>query len=261
MVTSVCFIPLCRTGYASDRKKRKQEQNYKKISLFGAPKNDEALFKKWQRKIPRNGFKLTDKVCEIHFKEDEIIRFYETKLTDGTIHRIERDNPRLKPGAVPSIFPNLPKYLSFEVKQRKPPKERKPLQIQKRKRRSHPAEPEPEPEPELDCDAPDEPNDSDSSIIIIDDYDFLKLLADLEIIMINWPDWLCNRISIEEEDVVFMIHIDAAEKLPDKYIRIDNNLDVLGFLCGNEKVQLPCSKLKNSIDVYNVLKFMSEFKR
>ncbi|XP_054718217.1 uncharacterized protein LOC129227652 isoform X2 [Uloborus diversus] len=50
-------------------------------------------------------------VCELHFDADSIEEFYETKMPDGTVHRIKRGRCRIKESAVPTIFPNSPKYL------------------------------------------------------------------------------------------------------------------------------------------------------
>lgn len=42
-------------------------------------------------------------------------------MPDGSTHRIKRGRPTLREGSVPSIFPNLPSYLSSSRKRRKPP--------------------------------------------------------------------------------------------------------------------------------------------
>lgn len=64
---------------------------------------------KWNKAIQRYNkeLKAGDKICELHFKEDEIDRFYETLLPDGTVWRIERLKVALKNGVVPTIFKNL----------------------------------------------------------------------------------------------------------------------------------------------------------
>lgn len=66
---------------------------------------------------------LTEKcyICELHFKENDILLFDETILNDGTVNKIKRIRPILKAGAVPSIFPNLPFYLTKHTMNRKPP--------------------------------------------------------------------------------------------------------------------------------------------
>lgn len=53
-----------------------------------------------------------DSVCEKHFDESYLDRYFETKLPGGSINQIERDRIRLKNDAIPSIFPDLPHYLN-----------------------------------------------------------------------------------------------------------------------------------------------------
>ncbi|XP_046394679.1 uncharacterized protein LOC124162252 isoform X2 [Ischnura elegans] len=119
-----CCVPGCSTGYSSSKRKNKR-LGVKNGSLFKA--KSESQLEKWRKAIPRKDkvLAITDRVCERHFSPDDIIRSYETRLPDGTIHKIERGIPLLKNEAVPSIFPNLPKYLSKESRTRKPPTERK----------------------------------------------------------------------------------------------------------------------------------------
>ncbi|CAI6377387.1 unnamed protein product [Macrosiphum euphorbiae] len=69
---------------------------------------------------------LTEKcyVCEVHFKENDILIYDETILNDGIVNKIKRIRPTLKAGAVPFIFPNFPFYLTEHTIKRKPPLER-----------------------------------------------------------------------------------------------------------------------------------------
>lgn len=53
-----------------------------------------------------------DSVCEKHFDETYLNRYFETKLPDGSINQIKRDRIKLKNNAIPSIFPDLPQYLT-----------------------------------------------------------------------------------------------------------------------------------------------------
>jgi len=53
-----------------------------------------------------------DSLCEKHFDETYLNRYFETKLPVGSINQIKRDRIILKNNAVPSIFPDLPKYLT-----------------------------------------------------------------------------------------------------------------------------------------------------
>ncbi|CAH1110903.1 unnamed protein product [Psylliodes chrysocephalus] len=77
----------------------------------------------WQHVIPRPDKVLSsyDSVCELHFLEDDILKFDETILTNCTVNKIKRERPRLKNEAIPCIFLNLPSYLSSIRKRRKPP--------------------------------------------------------------------------------------------------------------------------------------------
>jgi len=73
-------------------------------------------------------------VCELHFKQNDILFFDETILNDGTVNKIKRIRPILKAGAVPSIFPNLTEHTI----KRKPPLERS---INSDKKRFKPSQP------------------------------------------------------------------------------------------------------------------------
>ncbi|KAL6960123.1 hypothetical protein U1Q18_048513, partial [Sarracenia purpurea var. burkii] len=98
---------------------------------------DPDLLMKWQQRIPRKDrvIKPGDRVCEKHFSSDQIIKAFEvSSLPNGETFRIPREKARLKDGAVPSIFPNCPKYLSSVPKKpRKSPKKRQkpPLPVKK----------------------------------------------------------------------------------------------------------------------------------
>jgi hypothetical protein len=66
-----CFIPGCFTTSQS------------KFTLF-APQNEKML-KVWSLKIPREGMTTKNVICEIHFLEDDIIRYWEAKDSAGNI--------------------------------------------------------------------------------------------------------------------------------------------------------------------------------
>ncbi|XP_067126884.1 uncharacterized protein [Centruroides vittatus] len=118
-----CFVPGCKTGNNVKEKR----------TLFSAPK-DEELRKKWSKLIPR-GDKIFDEyccVCELHFDEQFIERKFK-HIINGEEVTIPRDRPKLVSDAIPTIFPNLPKYLSYIPKKRPPPKERNIIPTKKRK--------------------------------------------------------------------------------------------------------------------------------
>lgn len=70
--------------------------------------------------VPKTGRQLNHqcRVCELHFADDQIERFFVTKLTDGTINKIERVRPILKSGAVPTIFSSVPLYLQNKIQKK-----------------------------------------------------------------------------------------------------------------------------------------------
>lgn len=65
-----------------------------------------------------------DNVCEKHFDESEIERYFETNMPDGSVHRIKRERILLKKNAIPSIFPDLPQYMTSKKQIKKTPAER-----------------------------------------------------------------------------------------------------------------------------------------
>ncbi|KFM73970.1 hypothetical protein X975_04718, partial [Stegodyphus mimosarum] len=55
------------------------------------------LLEKWRYAIPQADQILleNDVICEHHFPENNIKRFYQTKLSNGTVFKLEMDHPRL----------------------------------------------------------------------------------------------------------------------------------------------------------------------
>nr|XP_054922932.1 uncharacterized protein LOC129382775 [Dermacentor andersoni] len=106
-----CFVPGCDTGY---------RKTTEKVSLFRAPSCKQA-FAKWARAIPRADKALQENsaVCEKHFDSRFIVRDFK-HVINGTEVLIPRCIPALSEDAVPTVFPNLPKYFSRTL-----PKERK----------------------------------------------------------------------------------------------------------------------------------------
>lgn len=92
------------------------------------------MLQKWQQAIPRADKILSsnDAVCELHFVEEDVLRFYETKLPNGSINKIEMERPKLNDGAVPCIFPNLPKYFTKISHKRKCSTKRTDVQVQRK---------------------------------------------------------------------------------------------------------------------------------
>lgn len=79
-----CVVVGCTSGYRS---------NKEKVHQFCAPK-DLNLRKKWQIRIPRKDFILGDKsyVCEKHFKEEDIIKFWESGSIKVRMDSIKLNN-------------------------------------------------------------------------------------------------------------------------------------------------------------------------
>lgn len=108
-----CFAPGCTSGYVSSR------QPGQHLSLFSVPK-DPVRFEAWRRAVPRADKSLDARsaLCEHHFDEQYIDRCF-THVIKGEIVEIPRERPLLKADAVPTVFPNVPAYLS-----KKAPKKR-----------------------------------------------------------------------------------------------------------------------------------------
>lgn len=89
---------------------------------------DENRLQKWIKAIPRSDRKIghSDRICELHFPPEKISRQFVHKV-DGKEVVVERERPSLMPDAVPTIFPNLPSYLSKNKRKRKSPVKRMPL--------------------------------------------------------------------------------------------------------------------------------------
>ena len=119
-----CAVPGCKTNYTSTTK-----TDGPKTTTFSFPKDDE-LKEKWLRAIPRKDW-IPSKhavVCKIHYDHGEIIKFDKYLLPDGTFKMIPY-KPKLKENTVPSIFPNLPKYLSTKKPfRRQDPESRREIQ-------------------------------------------------------------------------------------------------------------------------------------
>ncbi|XP_012220360.1 uncharacterized protein [Linepithema humile] len=84
-----CIVPDCKTGYI---KSVYQNKIKKKLSLF-RPRTDDMLLK-WRQVICRPETKPLLKshgVRELHFKEEDIERYYVTRLSNGSIFRMLKD--------------------------------------------------------------------------------------------------------------------------------------------------------------------------
>lgn len=93
------------------------------ISFHRYPLEDKALLAKWIQNNPRKNFAPTNqsKLCSIHFNESDFINdsrdSNNRRKRSRTISSLQRRY--LKQSAIPTIFPNAPKYLS-SVKTERP---------------------------------------------------------------------------------------------------------------------------------------------
>lgn len=99
-----CSVPGCTSNYDSNSEPR--------VSIFKFPTN-ENLLKEWVKKIPRANWTpgLSSRVCENHF-EKKFVSKIEEYVQNGEKKTFPRKRPLLLPNAVPTIFPNVPAYLT-----------------------------------------------------------------------------------------------------------------------------------------------------
>ena len=105
-----CWVTGCRSGYRG--RSAKSSNTDVKRHLFKVPADKIDL---WKRRIPRVG-ELTTKhsVCDIHFEDRFILKTFK-HIIDGQTVEMEREKWKLSPDAEPTIFPNLPQYLSHKL--------------------------------------------------------------------------------------------------------------------------------------------------
>ncbi|XP_065206860.1 THAP domain-containing protein 5-like [Planococcus citri] len=113
-----CSAPLCRGNYSTGEK----------VSVFKFPANDD-LRKKWIAALKREKTFVPSKcsrVCEKHFPPEDIERdlICHDRRTGRTLST-PLPHPRIRVGAVPSIFPDRPSYYTKVVKKRESVEERR----------------------------------------------------------------------------------------------------------------------------------------
>ena len=104
----------CKSGYKS----KTDVQSGQAVTFHAYPVHDQDLCAKWIKANPRKGFipSKHSKLCSLHFDPSDFV----TERTDSNTARKNRklavsEQPlrrHLKPGAVPSVFPNAPSYLT-----------------------------------------------------------------------------------------------------------------------------------------------------
>jgi len=101
----------CTSGY-----KRKNDATDASVTFHAYPLNNKELCDKWVKANPRKDFLPSkhSKLCSLHFHPSD----FQTERTDSNVSRrlsAVSEQPvrrRLKSDAVPSIFANVPDYLS-----------------------------------------------------------------------------------------------------------------------------------------------------
>lgn len=97
-----CFVPGCDAHC--------KRTNTIQRKMFLAPTK---LFEEWANVLPnKRSFKQHDRVCERHFKESDIIQFWEVNI-NGKVHLTPRDKPKLREDAIPTK--NLPSKEDFQL--------------------------------------------------------------------------------------------------------------------------------------------------
>ncbi|XP_002415640.3 uncharacterized protein LOC8042562 [Ixodes scapularis] len=131
-----CFAPGCKTG-----KGRTTDPECHRASMFSVPKDDE-MFERWKRYMPpRPDGRLLSRdaaVCSRHFDPQFILRYFE-HVVNKELVRIERGKPTLTTDAVPTIFPDSPKYYTRRVPRRRKLPERTipPPKVPRRRNGTH----------------------------------------------------------------------------------------------------------------------------
>ncbi|KAH9377470.1 hypothetical protein HPB48_000687 [Haemaphysalis longicornis] len=97
-----CFVSGCISSNKSNTDRH----------FFSAPK-DATVRSLWNKAIPRADKELSTKckVCDCHFHEQDIDKGYVHTINGNTV-QTPRGKWSLVDGAIPSVFPNLPSYLS-----------------------------------------------------------------------------------------------------------------------------------------------------
>ncbi|XP_058795193.1 uncharacterized protein LOC131666492 isoform X2 [Phymastichus coffea] len=135
-----CCVPGCDTGTSAEIvRMRKAKARNKSTFLLPA---DYRLFKKWEKVL---GLKYdtidgrSGRVCELHFDEADIIRYYYKQMENGTIQQFTFSRPTLKKGIIPlstprkeDLLPQNHKYKKNKKKSSKAQNNKNDVSIQSR---------------------------------------------------------------------------------------------------------------------------------
>lgn len=185
--------------------------------------------KQWQRSIPRLDRILSSKdyVCEKHFSEKFIEWNFRTdQLPDKKVFLLPRERPLLLPDAVPTKFPNCPKYLNKESpRKRKPPAIRFPNAVKKKCRRAlvitPPTITESTVSTEPTCDMIPDSQCPVESALQSEDFTFDTLLAH-DLVQESW-----SKVVLTENNLRFLCWPSSERQfLSEKYVDVDRNLSI-----------------------------------
>lgn len=78
------------------------------------------MFQKWVDILPKKrAFKRQDRVCDRHFKPEDIIKTW-AHIIDGKEVLLDRDKPKLNPEAIPELnIPSVEEYNNKVIKDAK----------------------------------------------------------------------------------------------------------------------------------------------
>ncbi|KAK3922110.1 DNA transposase [Frankliniella fusca] len=174
--------------------------------------------------------KPSDRVCSRHFRPEEVSKFYEHKLLDGSVSRIPRGKAELIEGAVPSIFEDYPIHKQpKKTKPRKDPSQRHKQVVQSTNRDQKKCTEEEiteitiEDRPENDAaetevivNDPPPPLETLAEVSPENDQNTPWILTDKSKLVLP-PGWGC--CDTLEKDVKILTHIDAKIQI-DKSIKL-----------------------------------------
>ena len=105
-----CAAINCRSGYSGDSKNPN-------VTFHSFPLNNEELSKIWLKNIARKDFTPTkySRLCSLYFKAEDFKESSDqTQSCKNRRKNVKLLNRRLKKGAIPTIFKNLPSYYVSE---------------------------------------------------------------------------------------------------------------------------------------------------
>ena len=102
-----CIAPNCNSGYQSNK-------SIEKVAKFKFPVDAERR-KKWICAVPRKEWEPTKNsvLCEKHFLDSDFLINRDDKTRGRIQKRGELHRRKLKPTAIPSVWPNLPSHLKL----------------------------------------------------------------------------------------------------------------------------------------------------